>query len=215
MRSTSISQGKPLRIPDFVSRFTPQDDEKIISSDDSARLTLTLGSKKPKLESISMADFSIANTRIFYELLTSNRLPTPDDLRDYLSYSVKIFELGKKFTWSSVLKYDDEFRILQHTYGYPWDKDHSHIHEIMLVPKWAAGGNLGNNQHSFSGSGGGSLPALTFPQDAAGTEICRNFNRNRGCSKTDCRFSHVCNRKVGNRACGKNHAGCNHGQPGP
>ena len=211
-RSSSNSQGKALRIPDFVSRLTPQDDEKIISSDDSARLTLTLGSKKPKLESITMADFSIANIRIFYELLTSNRLPTPDDLRDYLSYSVKIFELGKKFTWSSVLKYDDEFRMLQHTYGYPWDKDHSHLHEIMLVPRWAAGGNQGN-QHLSSGSGSGSHPVLTFPQDAGGTEICRNFNRNRGCTKTDCRFSHVCNRKVGNKACGKPHAGCNHSRP--
>ena len=59
------------------------------------------------------------------ELLTSNRLHTAADLRDYLSYSIKIFELARKYTWESVLKYDDEYRILQHTCGYPWSFDNS------------------------------------------------------------------------------------------
>ena len=105
-------QGKPLRVIDFVSRLRPQEEEKVITSDSGAqtKLVLSVGNRRPKLE-----QFSIANIRIFYELLTSNRLPTAADLRDYLSYSIKIFELARKYTWESVLKYDDEYRILQHT----------------------------------------------------------------------------------------------------
>ena len=98
-----------------------------MSSDGNARLAVTLCNKKPKLGAISMADCSIANIRLFYELLTSNKPPAPADLRDYLSYSVKIMGLAKKYTWASVLKYDDEYHILQHKNDYPWDKDHSHL----------------------------------------------------------------------------------------
>ena len=44
--------------------------------DDNARLVPTLGSKIPEIRAISMADCSIANIRLFYELLKSERLPT-------------------------------------------------------------------------------------------------------------------------------------------
>ena len=200
----TASKGKPLRIVDFVSRLTPHEEERVIQSDDQARLTLTLGRKKPKLETITMADYSIANIRIFYELLSSNKLPTPADIRDYLSYSVKIFELSKKHTWTSVLKYDDEFRVLQHTYSYPWDKDNNHLHEVLLLPRWSA------NQSSHGSGTLNSTAPLTFPQDDLGREICRNFNRQKGCTESDCKFSHVCNRKIGNKACSKQHPGCHH-----
>ena len=200
----STSQGKPLRVIDFVLRLVPHEEERVISSDNQAKLTLTLGRKRPKLESITMADYNIANVRIFYELLCSNRLPTPSDIRDYLSYSVKILELSKKYTWTSVLKYDDEFRVLQHAYGYPWDRDDSHLHEIVLLPKWAA--NPHSQGSGVYSSGSTHTAPLTFPQDDLGREICRNFNKLKGCTKADCKFSHVCNRKIGNKACSKTHS---------
>lgn len=34
-----------------------------------------------------MPDYSIANRKIFYDFLISNRLPTPSDIHNYLSYS--------------------------------------------------------------------------------------------------------------------------------
>ena len=40
--------------------------------------------------------------------------------------------LARKYTLESVLKYDDEYRILQHTYGYPWSFDNSHLHKVIL-----------------------------------------------------------------------------------
>ena len=66
-------------------------------------------------------------------LLSLNRLPTLADVREYLSYSIKIYELANKYSWGSVLQYDNEFRILQHTYVHLWSMDNSHIHEVMLI----------------------------------------------------------------------------------
>ena len=216
LNSTNNELGKPLRIPDFVSRIRPQEEEKVLTTDagQQTKLTLSLGQKKPKLESLSVEDFAIANTRIFYELLSSRRLASDSDLRDYLSYTIKIFELARKYTWESVLRYDDEFRIVQHTYGYPWSHDNSHMHEIVLFPRWAAG-NLSNPTRS-SGSGirqnaSATPPALSV-LSVTGEEICRNFNRTKGCQKKDCKFAHVCNRKVGNQACSSLHPGCQHFQ---
>jgi len=81
--STTNRDGKPLRIPDFVSRLLPNEDEKILSTDaGETRLLLSLNNSKPKLNNISVEQFSIANIRIFYELLSMNRLPTDSDVRD-------------------------------------------------------------------------------------------------------------------------------------
>ena len=44
-------------------------------------------------------------------------------------------ELTNKYTWEFVLLYDDEFRVLQHTYDFSWGTDNSHLHEVVLLPK--------------------------------------------------------------------------------
>ena len=230
-RSSDTGQGKPLRVVDFVSRLCPVEEEKVISTDSgyTTKLMLSFGGNKVKLESITIEQFNIANLRIFYELLSSNKLPTSDDLRDYLSYSIKVLELARKYTWESVLKYDDEYRILQHTYGYQWSFDNSHLHEVMLIPRWAVStpGNRKNTYVSVTPSSG-SASSFNAPghgsrgqqyQDSAppivshtvgGQEICRNFNRMKGCQRSDCKFPHSCNRKIAGRACGKPHSASNH-----
>ncbi|CAH3152437.1 unnamed protein product, partial [Porites evermanni] len=43
-------------------------------------------------------------------------------------------ELSNRFQWPSVLTYDDEFRLLQATYGYPWSFDCNHLHTVILEP---------------------------------------------------------------------------------
>ena len=147
--SAVTQDGKPLLIPDFVMQIVPTSEEKVLSTDTDTRLLLSVGNKKPKLSNISVEQYSIANLRIFHELLSLNRLPTMADIREYLSYSIKIYELARKYSWLSVLQYDNEFRVLQHMYGYPWSMDHSHIHETMLIPRWAV-----ENKASRTGAGG-------------------------------------------------------------
>ena len=89
-----------------------------MSYENNCELTLTLQDMKPKLSSVTVEQFNIANLRIFHEFLFSGKLSTLRDIQEYLSYAIKILELDNKFTWESVLLYDDEFRILQHTYGF-------------------------------------------------------------------------------------------------
>ena len=142
-------------------------------------------------------------------------MPTLSDIRDYLSYSVKIYELTRKFTWESVLSYDDEYRVLQHVYGYPWCFDQSHLHEIVLVPRYfeqkrtVGGTSKSSGTLGGSASGGGSASNYAT-RTTSGLEICRNFNRQKGCVKPQCKFVQACNRLVGSQACGKQHPGHMH-----
>ena len=82
-----VGQGKPLRVVDFVSRNRPQEQEQVVTtvSGEQTKLVLSIGNKKPQFGAITHEQFSIANLRIIYELLTSNRHPTAADLRDYFS----------------------------------------------------------------------------------------------------------------------------------
>ena len=133
-------------------------------------------------------------------------------MRNYLSFFVKVLELATKYTWESVLLYDNEFRILQHTYsGFPWMTDNSHLHEVVLIPRWAAalphslGQTFSSPKSNSNGSGNALARANTLSHLSNGLEICRMLNNRKGC-----KFFHASNRKVGSQACGKQHPGCLH-----
>lgn len=215
-RTVDPTKGKPLRIVDFVSRLRPTEEERVLSRENNVVLSLTVQDSKPKLSSVTVEQFNIANLRIFHELLFSGKLSSMLEIREYLAYSVKVLQLAAKNTWQSVLQYDDEFRILQHTYGYPWSKDHSHLHEVTLVPRWAShkyhatGSNNSNSSNSL-----GSMKSVIVSHLPTGEEICRLYNSRKGCQRTPCKYSHVCNRKVGSQACGKAHPGHLHSGDGP
>ena len=211
-RTTDPTRGKPLRIIDFVSRLRSSEEERVFASDNNCVLKLSLQDTKPKLSSVTIEQFNIANLRIFYELFFTNKLSSMQEIREYLAYSIKVLELAAKYTWQSVLLYDDEFRVLQHTYGYPWSTDHSHLHEVLLIPRWAAKSNATGVASSPSNSlnGLGNLKSFTVAHLPNGEEICRLFNSKKGCLRSPCKYSHVCNRKVGSQACGKDHQGFLH-----
>ena len=190
LRPASVStstHGKPLRIIDYVSRLMPQEDRRVLSTaDGQSSLILDCGSKKPKLESVSISQWSIANLRIFNELLTRGSLSTPLSMREYLSYCIKVLELASKYTWQSILKYDDEFRVVQAIYGYAWSQDHYHLHEVILRPlsSGAPGAGAASQPPRSTGNGNGPgashqqrpFSALFATHTADGSEICRNFN---------------------------------------
>ena len=44
-------------------------------------------------------------------------LPSPQDVQHYLAYTVKVMELTTKFSWPSVLQYDDDFHHVQAAYN--------------------------------------------------------------------------------------------------
>ena len=54
----------------LVSRLLPQDDRRLLSSEAGhARLILDCGTEKVKLESVTIAQWNIANLGIFYHLV--------------------------------------------------------------------------------------------------------------------------------------------------
>ena len=67
-----------------------------------------------------MQPWVVSNTRIFYNLLTKQKLQSDEDIQHYLAYTIKIMELATWFQWVSGLEYDDEFCLLQAAYNYPW-----------------------------------------------------------------------------------------------
>ena len=70
------------------------------------------GPCKPKLENVSLAQWSVANLAILYRLVAESKLHGGNIL-DYLSYTTKICQLVQRFTLISVLLYDREYRQLQ------------------------------------------------------------------------------------------------------
>ena len=88
---------KPLLIIDFVNNIVPQDKEEMLGNQGNAKIVVTYGPKKPKLENISLQQWVVANTRIFYTLLSQGKLVSPVDIQNYPSYTVKIMELSTKY----------------------------------------------------------------------------------------------------------------------
>ena len=132
----------------------------------------------------------VSNTRIFYNLLASRKLQSLEDIQHYLGYMIKITELANKFQWVSILKYDDQFRILQATYNYPWCFDSNHLHTVLLepIPKSPL-----TNRPLKGPSDHNSNFASTTNE---GCTICRNFNSSKGCSFPSCVYEHACNRHI-------------------
>ena len=63
----------------FVDKLVPKSDERTISEVGLTKLLVSYGPKKPKLENITLSQWVIGNTRIFFTLL---QLGTVTTLRD-------------------------------------------------------------------------------------------------------------------------------------
>ena len=208
LKPAQLAKGeKVLRIIDYVDKIVTSTEDRTITDLGSTKLVISSGPKKPKLESLSIAQWVVGNTRIFHTLLNSGKLPSPQDVQHYLAYTVKVMELSTKYSWASVLQYDDEFRHIQAVYNYPWSFDSHHLHTVTLEPLTLAKKYVGGK--SSLGSGFANF-------SADGRVICRNFNRAKGCTLYECHFAHVCNRQVNGRACGLAHPSYSHlGGKGP
>ena len=201
---------KPLLIIDFVNNIVPQEEEETLGNQGSAKIVVTYGPKKPKLESISIPQWVVANTRIFYTLLSEGKLSTQSAIQDYLAYTVKIMELIARYDWKSILMYDNEFRKLQAIYKFSWSFDSTHLHTVLLQPIYKPNPPTATTKPSASNTNQRNAFASFTPD---GRVICRNFNGPRGCTLPNCNFAHVCNRKIAGKACAMSHPGFSQGHP--
>ena len=202
----AVPQGeRVLRIVDFLSSIVPKESEKTLTDVGGSRLVISYGQQRPRLESVTLSQWVVANTRIFHHLLFANKLPTSRDLRDYLAYTVKIMELAGKYEWVSVLKFDDEYRQLQATYSFPWSHDSHHLHEVTLVPMARSKPPISQQppQHAVPPR----HPPFAFSTDHR--VICRNCN-SKGCHMQNCSYAHVCSQKFKGKVCSGSHPATQH-----
>ena len=93
-----------LRIVDFVLANLMAEEEVILGEGVSLKK-----SYKPKLEKVSPSAWIVASGRILRRLMLDPKF----DTRAYLDYQEMVGELGCRFSWQSMLIFDDEYRKRQ------------------------------------------------------------------------------------------------------
>ena len=76
---------KALRIIDFVDNIVPREDERTLSDGGNIKLIVSYGPNKPRLEQVTLNQWVVSNTRIFYNLLASRKLKSHEDIQHYLA----------------------------------------------------------------------------------------------------------------------------------
>ena len=146
---------------------------------------VTYGPKKPKLESISIPKWVVANTRNFYTFLSEDKLSAQSAIQDYLAYTVKTMELIARFDWKSIFMYNNEFKKLQAIYKFSWSLDSTHLHMVLLQPKCKPNPTTVTTKPSASTTNQQTAFARFMPD---GRVICRNFHGLKGCALLNCNF---------------------------
>ena len=171
-----------LDICDFVQCSV--EEEVVLGGQGDQQIVVKSGPKKPKLESLTLSQWSVANLSILYKLVNENKLVGPA-LMDYLSYTTKVYQLVQPFSLVSVLLFDREYRKLQSTMEFRWGTDVQHLHTLFLQARSQPASQV--SQQTKKGTTGQKPGRLGKER-----EICRNFNSSKGCSFQNCKFQHIC-----------------------
>lgn len=181
------ASGKSVSSFHDICDFVPQavEEEVLIGGQGEHQVVIKSGSKKPKLESLSLSQWAIANMAILYRLVNENKL-LGQSLMDYLSYTTKVFQLVQRFSLVSVLLYDREYRKLQAEMGFRWGTDVQHLHTLFLQPRER------NATNPLQSRRGPVQHTKQFKPEKREIGICRNFNAKKGCSFSGCKYKHLC-----------------------
>lgn len=168
-----LPSGKLFRVVDFVSSSLFPDEEVTLGDGVSLKLN-----SKIKLEKISPAMWITANSRIMSRLLNED---PRFSAQNYLRYTEMIGELAARYTWQSVLLFDDEYRQRQAKIGFDWGTDAPHLGTVMLRDR----------ERSSAFPAGRKITGSSFRR-FPGKEICRQFNRGACSYGTSCLYDHSC-----------------------
>lgn len=181
-------------VPNPFGGIIDSDDKLMVSQASSGQLVFKSGPAKPKLESLSVTQWSMANLSILQKLMFTGELSN-DHVADYLSYTMRVYHLFSSCEMVSVLFYDREYRRLQKQHQFRWGTDVPHLHSVFLRPKFfqnhlprpnsqvhSAKQALQNRPHTVSYAS----------HTPSGKPICKKFNSRKGCVMQHCKFEHVC-----------------------
>lgn len=202
----ATATGKSASLHYDICDFVPHavEEELVIGGQGDQQVVVKSGPKKPKLENLSLSQWSIANMAILYKLVGEGKLVGPA-LMDYLSYTTKFYQLIQKCNLTSVLLYDREYRQLQASMGFRWGTDVQHLHTLHLQTRDRQVKQGSQSQAPKKGGNGQSQGAKQRP-DKRDMGICRNFNSPKGCTFSQCKFLHQCILP----GCGQKHSGTTH-----
>lgn len=193
-------------IVDYIHLVPPIGEEQVVSDNGTAQFVLRSAAKKPKLHSVSVEEWALANTRIMDIL--SRSAADKGVLRDYMAYTMKVCELYKCYERTTVLQYDREYRHLQARYGFRWGTDTPHLHTLHLRLKStlpAGAGAAVGSAHRIGGQHGQGQRQRR-PADGQ-SPVCFQYNSRDGCSYgAACKFRHVCSES----GCGEPHPKVRH-----
>ncbi|CAC5370803.1 unnamed protein product [Mytilus coruscus] len=113
---------------------TSMSEECLISDTSGGQLVFKSGPLRPKLESLSLCQWSRAKLSIMYKLLSTGEL-TQTQVLDYLSYTMRFYHLVSSCEFVSVLFFDREYRRLQKQHNFRWGTDIPHLQSVYLRPK--------------------------------------------------------------------------------
>ena len=124
---------------------------------------------RPKQEKMSPSTWIVANSRIMTMLMARD---SNFDMAAYMRYTEMVGELGCRFTWQSVLIFDDEDRQRQAAEKFARGTHAPHLATVVLrdrvnTGKWP-------NGYGSNGSGGSHRQRPVGP---GGKELCLQFNR--------------------------------------
>jgi hypothetical protein len=190
--AASPSTGKYRAIVDYVPKTARRNEEEIELAS-GVTIKLKAGSKL-KLENVSPAQWVTANSLILADIVQKES--PHSDVRslvlDYLSYTAKIGELANRYTWASVMIYDDDYRDKQARLGFRWGCDSSHLTTVSLEErsfKRQPANNKGNKAFK-----------VVKPKDRS----CNYYNEGKCFHGDKCKFPHTCS------TCGKAHPAIEH-----
>ena len=86
-------------VVDFITKDAVE--EEVVAGTQEGRQIIVKSGIKPKLEAITLSQWSIANLAIMYKVLGEGKLGD-EGVIDYLSYSTKIYQLTQRYENLSV-----------------------------------------------------------------------------------------------------------------
>lgn len=176
-------------IVDFVDFKGNTSDEKLLSEASGGTLIFRSGPAKPKLENLNVTQWSIANLAILQKLLVTGDLQSANML-DYLSYTMRIYQLISTCELSSVLFFDREYRKMQKQHKFRWATDVPHLHSVFLRPKPQSYAPVSSQKFANVQQKPHSIVFASHTPN--GKPICKRFNSRKGCFLPNCKFEHVC-----------------------
>ena len=177
-----LAEGAPkgenyLKIVDHVPQGVISEEEMALGGG----VILKMPGAKAKLDKVSPSAWTVANAKIMRTLIARH---VDFKVCDYIRYTEMIGELGCRFTWQSVLIFDDEYRQRQHKDQFRWGSEAPHLATVVLRDRPLPLSRVAQRQR---------------PIPSTKKDICLQFNRGVCSYGLRCIYQHVCS------SCGKDH----------